>query len=174
MFFFTMNILNFRFFIQRKIRQAKLAGVKITARQKCVFAYIIVSLSLLIIVGFGLITGIFLLDKFKNKERIQFYDRFLGSFEIIFTIHDFMFATIILGIFYFLGLKAKSSKSISKRGGNLRNLNTSGNNSGKNLGTREIHDILNNPTERNNSMLDESERMNSQTAVLLEEDSEKP
>jgi len=44
----------------------------------------------------------------------------------------------------------------------------------KNLGTREIHDILNNPTERNNSMLEESERMNSQTAVLPEEDSEKP
>ena len=85
-----------------------------------------------------------------------------------------MFATIILGIFYFLGLKAKSSKSISKRGGNLSNLDTSGNNSGKNLGTREIHDILNNPTERNNSMLEESERMNSQTAVLLEEDYEKP
>jgi peptidoglycan biosynthesis protein MviN/MurJ (putative lipid II flippase) len=30
--FFTMNILNFRFFIQRKVRQAKMAGVKITTR----------------------------------------------------------------------------------------------------------------------------------------------
>ena len=66
LFFFTMNILNFRFFIQRKIRQAKLAGVKITARQKCVFIYIIFSLSLLTIAGLGLITGIFLLDKFKD------------------------------------------------------------------------------------------------------------
>ena len=131
-----------------------MAGVKITARQKIIFVYIIFSLSLIIIAGLGLITGIFLLDKFKDEERIKFYDRFLGSFEIIFTIHDFMFATIILGIFYFLGLKAKSSKSISKRGGNLSHLDTSGNNSGKNLGTREIHDILNNPTERNNSMLE--------------------
>jgi hypothetical protein len=61
-----MNILNFRFFIQRKIRQVKLAGVKITARQKCIFVYIIFSLSLLTIAGLGLITGIFLLDKFKD------------------------------------------------------------------------------------------------------------
>ena len=138
------------------------------------FAYIIVSLSLLIIAGLGLVTGIFLLDKFDKEARDKFYDQFLGSFKIIFTIHDFMFATVILGIFYFLALKAKNIQSISKRGGILCQLDSSGNDSGKNLGTREIQDILNNPTERNNYLLEESERMNSQTAVLLEEDSEKP
>jgi hypothetical protein len=99
------------------------------------FAYIIVSLSLLIIAGLGLITGIFMLDKFDKEARDKFYDRFLGSFKIIFTIHDFMFATIILGIFYFLASKAKNTQSISKRGRNLSHLNSSGNDSGKNLGT---------------------------------------
>ena len=100
---FVANIYNFRFFIDRKIQNQEM---KSNGKQIFIFVYTTVSFLLLILVALGFLAGTLIITKIEDEhKRNRFFDRYFGSLKILFTLHDFMFSTIVLGVFYMLGKK---------------------------------------------------------------------
>jgi hypothetical protein len=111
------------------------------AKQIFIFVYTTISFLLLILVALGFLAGTLIITNIQDDvKRNIFFDRYFGTLKILFAMHDFMFSTIVLGVFYMLG---KNHQRESIMGNARKKIDASS------FVTKDINDLLNQKTSKN-------------------------